>query len=44
MKDIFLKLMFIIEVPEFHNNLPFFPEIMKVRKVENLEANLHDKT
>ena len=27
-----------------HNDLPFLPERMKIEKVENLVANLHDKT
>ena len=27
-----------------HNNLPFFPERMKIEKVENLVADLNDKT
>ena len=39
-----IDVQYLEEVPEFHNNLPFFSEIMKVRKVENLETNLHDKT
>ena len=29
---------------ELHNDLPFLPERMKIEKVENLVANLHDKT
>ena len=29
---------------EFHNDLPFLPERMKLQKVEKLVANLHDKT
>ena len=29
---------------EFHNNLPFFPERMKIEKVTELVTNLHDKT
>ena len=29
---------------EFHNDLPFLPERMKIEKVEKLVANLHDKT
>ena len=28
---------------EFHNDLPFLPERMKIGKVEKLVANLHDK-
>ena len=29
---------------ELHNELPFLPERMKIKKVEKLVANLHDKT
>ena len=29
---------------EFHNNLPFLPERMKVKNIEKLVANVHDKT
>ena len=29
---------------DLHNNLPFFPERMKIEKFEKLVANLHDKT
>ena len=29
---------------ELHNDLPFLPERMKFEKLENLLANLHDKT
>ena len=29
---------------EFHNDLPFLPERMEIKKVEMLVANLHDKT
>ena len=29
---------------EFHNDLPFLPERMRIKKVEKLVANLHDKT
>ena len=29
---------------EIHNDLPFFPKIKKIEKVENLGAKLHDKT
>ena len=29
---------------ELHNDLPFLAERMKIEKVENLVANLHDKT
>ena len=29
---------------EFHNDLPFLPQRMKIEKVEKFVANLHDKT
>ena len=29
---------------DFHDDLPSLPEMMKIEKVENLVANLHDKT
>ena len=29
---------------ELYNDLPFLPETMKIKKVEKLVANLHDKT
>ena len=29
---------------ELHNDLPFLPERMKIKKVKKLVANLHDKT
>ena len=29
---------------KLHNVLPFLPERMKIKKVEKLVANLHDKT
>ena len=32
------------KIYELHNDLPFLPERMKIEKVENLVANLHDKT
>ena len=46
MKDIFSKLMFNIlkTLHEFHNDLPFLPERMKIEKVEKLVTNLHGKT
>ena len=31
------------KIHEFHNGLPLLPERMKIRKVEKLVANLHDK-
>ena len=42
MKDILSKLMF--NMHDFHNNLPFTTERMKIRKVDKLVTNLHDKT
>ena len=29
---------------EVHKDLPLLPEIMKIKKVENLATTLHDKT
>ena len=29
---------------ELHNDLPFLPERMKIKKIEKLVTNLHDKT
>ena len=29
---------------ELHNDLPFLPEILKIKKVEKLVTNLHDKS
>ena len=29
---------------EFHHNLPFLPERMKIERAVKLFANLHDKT
>ena len=29
---------------DLHNDLPFLPEGMKIKKVEKLATNLHDKT
>ena len=29
---------------DFHNNLPFLPERMKIEKVKKLVANLHNKS
>ena len=31
-------------VHKLYNDLPFFPERMKIEKVKNLVTNLHDKT
>ena len=43
MKGIFSKLIFNI-LKNYHNDLPFLPERMKIEKVEKLVTNLHDKT
>ena len=42
----FLKVVvqYLEKLHELHNDLPFLPERMKIRKVEKLVANLHDKT
>ena len=32
------------KLDELHNNLPFSQERMKIKKVEKLVTNLHDKT
>ena len=44
MKNIFLKLMFNILKNEFHDDLLFLPERMRIERVEKLVANLQDKT
>ena len=41
-KDIFLKLMFNTQY-EVHIDLPFLPERMKLKIVEKLVTDLHDK-
>ena len=43
MKGIFSQLIFNI-LKNYHNDLPFLPERMKIEKVEKLVTNLHDKT
>ena len=45
MKDIFLKLNFqyLEKLDEFHNDLTFLPQRMKIEKFEKHVANLHDK-
>ena len=35
--------MFMVDVHGLHNDLPFLSERMKIKKVEKLVANLHDK-
>ena len=32
------------KLKELHNDLPFLPERIKIKKVEKLVVNLHDKT
>ena len=32
------------KLDETHNDLPFLPESMQIKKIEKLLANLHDKT
>ena len=32
------------KLDEIHNDLPFLPESMQIKKIEKLLANLHDKT
>ena len=46
MKDIFLEIdiQYFEKLHDIHNDLPFFPKIMKIETVEKLVANLHDKT
>ena len=39
-----VNVQYLEKLHELHNDLPFLPEIMKIRKVEKLVANLHDKT
>ena len=43
MKDIEVDLQYPEKLHEFHNNLPFLPERMKIQKVGKLVGNLHDK-
>ena len=31
------------ELHELHNDLPFFPEIIKIKQFKKLARNLHDK-
>ena len=44
MKDIFNDVQYLPKLHEIHNYLPFLPEKMKIEKIKNLVANLHDKT
>ena len=43
-EEIFLKLMFNIlkTKHDLHNDLPFFPERLKIEKVEKVVVNLHE--
>ena len=45
MKVVFLNFIFNIqkELHELHNDLPFLPERIKIEKVKDIVANLHDK-
>ena len=39
-----VEVQFLEKLHERHNKLPFLPERMKIRKVENSATNLNDKT
>ena len=39
-----IDIQYIEKLHELHNHLPFLPGRMKIEKVEELVANLHDKT
>ena len=39
-----VEFQYIEKLHELHNDLPFLPERMKIKKVEKLVANLHDRT
>ena len=45
-KEYFLEVevQYLKKLHEIHNDLPFLSERMKVKEVEKLVANLHDKT
>ena len=45
-EDYFLEVevQYLKKLHEIHNDLPFLSERMKVKEVEKLVANLHDKT
>ena len=38
------EVQYLKKLHEIHNDLPFLSERMKVKEVEKLVANLHDKT
>ena len=44
MKKVLKDIQYLGKLHEVHNDLPFLPERMNIRKVEKLVANLHDKT
>ena len=39
-----VEVQYLKKLHEIHNDLPFLSERMKVKEVEKLIANLHDKT
>ena len=39
-----VEVQYLKKLHEIHNDLPFLSERMKVKEVEKLVANLHDKT
>ena len=39
-----IEVQYLKKLHEIHNDLPFLSERMKVKEVEKLVANLHDKT
>ena len=39
-----VNVQYLEKLHELHNDLPFLPERMKIKQVEKLVANLHDKT
>ena len=39
-----IDVQYLEKLHELHNDLPFLPEKMKIKIVEKLVANLHDKT
>ena len=45
-KGYFLEvdIQYLEKLRELHNNVPFLPERMKIKKFEKFVANLHDKT
>ena len=39
-----VDIQYLEKLHEFHNDLPFLPERMRIKKVEKLVTNLHNKT